>query len=203
MNEVGITFHESDRRLRRAQETAPEHLGTVIDFDRILAGLRRQRWVFATLILLMIVLAIAVTVTTSPTFHASATLMMNEEAAEGVEDFGAQAGLTASDLESVEQIFRARALALQVVERLDLADNPTFMNQPFAATDALIQWAMGVARQSINSVVALILPEEPALDGTASTDAELADGRRQSAARSLQQEIGVRRLGRSTAIQIS
>jgi succinoglycan biosynthesis transport protein ExoP len=202
MNQLGIAFRESDRGMQRGEQTGPEHPGTVIDFDRIHAGLRRQRRVFAAWIAVMIVLALAITVTTPPSFRASATLMMDEEAAGGVEEFGPQSGLTASDLESAEQVFRSRALALQVVERLDLAADPGFMNRPVAATDALINRTMALARQGVDNAVALVLPEEPAPAGPSQTEAETAEQQRQAAARSLQNEIDVRRLGRSTAIRI-
>ncbi|MFW5881184.1 MAG: GumC family protein, partial [Roseicyclus sp.] len=202
MNEFGIAFRDSDRRMGRRSGPDPEASGTVVDFDRILAGLRRQRWVFAFWVFVMIVLALAITVTTPPTFRASATLMMNDEAADGVEDIGLEATLTASDLETAQQVFRSRTLALQVVDRLDLAQDPRFMDRPVAATEALINRAMATARQAVDGAVALVAPEEPAPEGPPPSEAEQAEERRQSAARGLQREIGVHRLGRSTALRI-
>lgn len=202
MKQLGIEFRDSDRRMG-VNETPPDSSGTVIDLEAILAGLRRQRWVFAGWIVVMTILAIAVAVTTPPSYRASATVMMTDDAgSDAVRDIGARANMTASDIETAEQVFRSRTLALRVVDELDLAQNETFMNPPVALTETMIDSVMAVARNGVDAVVSLFEPQDTGPDLPPPTEEELAEERRQSAARRLQNDLGVRQLGRSTALRI-
>jgi polysaccharide biosynthesis transport protein len=202
MNQFGIALRESDRRMYRG--TPPEGSGTVVDFDRLFLGLRRQRWIYACWIVLMCILAIAITVTTPPSFRATATLMMIDDARlETVGANGNQAVLTADKIQTAEQILRSRALALQVNDRLTLEEDIRFMEQPVAATTVLIEGTMAAARGAVDSAVALVTPRQDVSAGPPLSESEMALARRQAAARSLQSGINVRQLGRSTAIEIA
>jgi succinoglycan biosynthesis transport protein ExoP len=202
MNQFGIALRESDRHMGRG--TPPGEPGTVIDFERVLAGLRRQRWIYAFWILVMCILAIAITVTTPPAFRASATLMMTEDPRlDSVGAAGAQGTSTPDNMQTAEQIFRSRALALQVTDRLNLQEDVGFMNQPVAATTVLTEGAMAAAREAIDSAVALVGGTEDIPEGPPVSEAEMAEAERQAAARSLQSDISVRQLGRSTAMEVA
>ncbi|MBS1302177.1 GNVR domain-containing protein [Loktanella sp. SALINAS62] len=202
MNQFGIALRNSDRRMD--QGPPPKESGTVIDFDRILAGFRRQRAILALWIFVMCVLAIAITVTTPPTFRASATLMITDDGgSETIGAIGAQGALTADEIQTAEQIFRSRALAMQVTDRLELQDDPRFTDRPVAMASALIESAMGAARDAVDFVVSLFLPAEDAPTGPPMTEAEMDAAQRQAAARNLQSGINVYQVGRSTAINIA
>jgi succinoglycan biosynthesis transport protein ExoP len=202
MNQFGIEFRDSDRRMR-VHDPPPEAAGTIVDFDAILSGIRRQRWVFAGWIFALTILAIAITVTTPPSYRASATVMITDDAESGaVRDIGSASALTASDIETAEQVFRSRTLALRVVDELDLAANEVFMNRPVALAEQLIDGALAMARRGVDAVVSIFEPAAPATDLPPPTEADIAAERRQAAARLLQSRLGVNQLGRSTALGI-
>lgn len=200
MNRIGMSVRESDRRMASGHHAeAPE---TVVDFDRILAGLRRQIWVYAFWIFLMIVLGLAISVTTPPTYRALATLMLFRDGPAVAGATGRIETSTEDDIETAEQVLRSRALALQVTDQLDLSQDPRFVNRPTAPSARFVNATLGMGRGVIDSIADLFVTEEPTtMTGPPGEEGQL-EAARQNSARFLQSNIGVRRIGRSAAMNV-
>lgn len=166
----------------------------VIDTERLARAARRQAGVIGKSAGIGAVLALVLIFGSVSRYSAMETILLDEERAELLNQVSAlpNAQRTDAAVQSEIEILGSQLLALNVVDRLELHKDPTFMSPPSGLTDRIGQ-VVGAVTGMLSSA------PEPA--GNTPRDPELAA--REMAAALLREQIYVSRVGRSFVLQLS
>ncbi|WP_182422190.1 polysaccharide biosynthesis tyrosine autokinase [Aureimonas sp. ME7] len=162
-----------------------------IDFDRILAIARRQWRVVAVLGVAGALLGLAYVATAVPQFTASSNLLIDTGGNKLLDELSISGVSLADETTILSQVelLRSDEIAGDVVDRLDLLNNPVF-SEPSASPIAAIRGALG----SVLSLVGLSGDDDVV---------QSAQEKRQLAVEALVKNLGVERVGRSSVLEIS
>ena len=173
-----------------------------VDLSKLLAAMRRQKWVVAIAALIGLVFGIAYLATTPRSYFAATTVMLDANVNRSVDEVSVIEGGTGdSALEGAIQIIRSQQLAVQVVERLQLDENQVFLNPPVSLFARGLGYAMGVLRLPL----ALMRGSENAAGGATAAPPPpevLTQLRRNAVGALLRGRLVVGREGRSAVISI-
>lgn len=183
-----------------------------IDFGRIMRAMRRQLPLVAICAFAGATIAVLMILGSVPRYMAVETVLLDEERADLLNEVSPLPNAVRSDstIQSEIEIIKSQALAYEVVDRLDLDEDPAFLSPPQGATDRVISAVMSLT----DPLADLLSPAEPepvpgsgAGDDMAEEDAltpaeqvEATD--RDRAAATLRSRLGVSRTGRSFVIEI-
>lgn len=192
---LGWSAREGSGQVPRGDDT--------LDVGRFMAAARRQAPLVALAALVGLAIAMALILATTPRYRAVETVLLDEERAELLDQVSALPNAVRSDsaVQSEVEIIKSQALALQVVDRLDLAADEAFMNPPVDAIDQVVSQAKGL----VEPLLELIEPSDPAVPEPSSPEAEESEEQalRYRAAALLRSGLDVRRVGRSFVLEIS
>lgn len=180
---------------------APPPADTV-SLGHLIRVIRRRRWRIVLPVLVCLGLGIAYLVTTPKVYQAQSLVLLDA----GVNRAVVQAGsldpgsLTEAALENARLTIRSDAIAEAVVDDLGLTANPSFLAPPQSGLARLIGGAVGAVRAGVNL---LRTPDIAAPDPGIADPQAMQAAMRRLAARALQMQIGIDRVGRSSAVAIS
>ncbi|MEA3535437.1 polysaccharide biosynthesis tyrosine autokinase [Rhizobium sp. CC-YZS058] len=170
---------------RRGSESTAE----LIDLDSILRVARRQWMLVALGLAAGAVVGLIYIFTAVPLYTASTSILIDRGNREVIEQLTAPSMLgedEATVLSEVE-LLKSDSIALSVVDKLDLTNEPLF-TAPKAS-------ALSAVRSMIRSAISLVIPrQEGAVD---------REQLRQGVAASLQANLGVMRVGRTYVLEVS
>ncbi|WP_454850782.1 polysaccharide biosynthesis tyrosine autokinase [Rhizobium binxianense] len=159
-----------------------------IEFDRIIAIVRRQWRIVALSVAAFCILGIIHLLTALPQYTATTSVLIdrgNSEIVNQLSMIGVSTDDEASVLSEIE-LFKSDTISQAVVEKLKLLDNPTFMTpsrSPLAIVTSLLNFKRWFA------------------SGTVSDDD--MDQKRRDAAQKIVREMSIERVGKSYALSIS
>ena len=156
--------------------------------------LRRQKWPLVIGACLGLLLGLAHYATSSRTYYAVATVMVNEQTNDPTQEFMAGVPLMRNETAVLNQmqVLRSLQMAEQVVRELDLHNVPAFTSPPSSLARRMIT----DVKARIRAVLPLETPLEPAAGAG-------EDARVLGAAIRLQRDLGITRVGRSFSIEVS
>jgi len=178
--------------------------GATVALGEVLAAARRQRRVILRWVAAFAALGLVHLVTTPAEFTATSTVMLGGKVNRSLDEISAldTGALTDNALEDARQVILSRHLAREVVARLGLDRDPAFTDPPRSLAAHLAGAAYAAARVPIDRLRALM--PGPGGDGAAApAPAGAAATAADKAARTLQEEVTVARLGKSSAFLIS
>lgn len=170
--------------------------GELIDLDRLLAAARRQWWVVCLFALAGLALGIAYIVTAVPLYTSSVDILIDKSRSRVIDQLTVESGVFQDEAETLSQIelLKSEALARNVVNGLNLVDNPVFMD----GAPSLVSLAAGLVRQLVNSGLALVADSDLAgSDVPAATEDEV-----QRAIGILRDNTAVERVGRTYVLRL-
>ncbi|WP_417809350.1 Wzz/FepE/Etk N-terminal domain-containing protein [Thioclava sp.] len=190
----------SEYATRQGVDQASADGEVLIDFRKLARAARRQRWVMLAWIAGFCVLGLAYLATTPSTYRAASTVLLSGQSSGQVENLAVTETVSDASVETAQQIFQSRDLALRVDDILKLHDNAAYLNAPTSLASRI----MGTISGTIRAGVRLISPkrESSGTEADGSGDDPAANAARNQVARSLQSDLVVSRIGRSTALQI-
>ncbi|WP_343898117.1 GumC family protein [Craurococcus roseus] len=172
--------------------------------QEIWAAIRRRKWLIAGVFLLTFASATAVAFSLPPSFRASSTILLEARRVTPVkqEDTAANPPLSAEAVADELQVLQSRDLLEQLVQRLDLLQEPEF-NRTLRPSRliALANWGAEFADSWAPAAVAGAL-RDLALLLTERRDAEFSGTALDITVESLQRALQIRPIARSRAIQI-
>lgn len=166
-----------------------------VEIGRLVAAARRQVPLVALCAAFGLVLALLYVVTAQPLYTARETILLDEVRAELLDQVSAfpSAVLGDSAVGSEVEIIKSQAIALRVVDRLGLADDPEFKTPTSSPLDELregVGWVLSAVRHLVAPSPAEEIEGEPA-DPRYAAAAVLGDG------------LEVERVGRTYVIEIA
>lgn len=183
MNKVGLRLRDPDPAYGQEK---------VIDLDGLLLAIRRQLKPVFFLASLGVMLGLAYLATTPKEYTAYATVLADDGANRIVAEISAFEESLQNEAVLLNQIevIRSQKVALVVVDSLQLHQNETFLNPQVSLAARLVTGFK-------NTLKAVILPN-PSDSAYEASEANLLSG----AAGLLQKNVGVKRIGRSSAFLI-
>lgn len=169
-----------------------------LNFDKLFAMARRQFWVVASAAAIGLLLGLIYILTAVPLYTARTHVMIDNRSIRALEDMAAMTAIGGDQtaIDSEVEVIRSEQIGMRVIERLDLVDNPQFMNPP---SGNLFSVAIGGVRTVIDPRNWFAAEED--LSEIALADAETERHRR--ALRRLQANLDVRRVGRTFVLEIA
>ena len=195
MPDVAARLRLKDLNERDGAEPDAESL---LDLGKLPGMLRRQGWLLAFWIATFVAVGVLFLATTPPRYRAVASVLLIGEPERRADQVGAIGVVTPASLDTAQQLLRSRALALRVVDMLDLHEDPAFLDTP----TSLLSRVTGTATGAVRGLLALVEPAPEPRSGPPRTDAERDLDRREAAARRLQQDLFLGSRSRSAAIDI-
>ncbi|WP_349370896.1 Wzz/FepE/Etk N-terminal domain-containing protein [Salinarimonas sp.] len=202
--------HDADAHRRDAYRRTPEpppetaRLETQLDLPTLVAFLWRRAWIIAAGVAVAVVIGALYAFTAQPKYAAVAGLVIDETKGElaRVSPGGAPAAEDLVAIATQIQILRSQDVALSVVDRLDLTENPLFIPDRPNVVTAAIGAARSGARDALDALFAA--PSPPVDRTSAEADAEAAPAvtPRERAAVAVRSSLDVYRLGASRAIDV-
>lgn len=177
-----------------------------LDLTFVLAALRRRYPIILCAGFLGFVLAIAVAVTSVPVYTSTARILVGVPEAQGAQDIAGIAGfeIDESALNSHVELLLSTEMSRKVVERLNLTENPRFMNPidgdikrlVFAILRPVVSTAKSIRDMAIAGIMGKAQIEAPALF---SEDERLV----LDAIRLLRENLNVERVPRTLVVTVS
>lgn len=185
MNQRNVTFHS-------VIPAKSEESGSFIDLDRLLAILVRRAGSIALCVGAFVALAAVYLVFATPVYTSMTQILLDENMTKYAEDASPVASSQQMDMQisSAVEILKSNELALRVVDKLNLSENPVILNQP--------QSPVALLKSGIKSIADLLSPGGPPV-----SEEDARNGRRQKAATILQQSLTAERVMRSSVIAVS
>ena len=173
-----------------------DETGDMIDFNRLLAAMRRQWWVVVACGLAGVVLGIAYMATAVPIYTSSVDLLIDKSRSRVIDQLTVESGVFQDEAETLSQIelLKSEAIARNVVNRLDLSRNPVFMD----GAPSMISLMIGGVRRLLSLGVSLIA--DSSLEASDTPDASQADIER--AVGMVRDNIKVERVGRTYVLRL-
>lgn len=191
--EVGDTATVMLNRHAGSGGYSPPPQTTEVGLAELLGFLRRRRKGIALSIVFMLALGILYLATTPPEYSATAVLVIDTTKVEIFDrgDVATVESIPNAAIETELQILRSARIANAVIEKLNLTDDPEFMEgipAPFSRlTDRLAEWISGPA---------------PAATTTAPTEADVARANRRARG-ILASSLEIKRVGLSYVINVA
>lgn len=202
MNRMAVGVADSSNRLD-ADLAEPDGRRVVLDFNQVAAVLRRRRWLFAIWVALGLVAGLAYLATTPRSYRAQATVLLTGEANANIDEVSSveTGGVSSIMIENAVQVLSSQQLAMDVVERLELADDPRLRDEEPSGLSILIDGTKGIVR----GLLAPLTERAGSANGgdvvpDPSTEAEL---RLERVAQGLRGRVRVFRVGQSSAVAIA
>ncbi len=194
MNRVLLNITDSDPAMT-PPAPAPERASTTIDLGALLAALRRHWSVVLSSVVVSLGLGVAYLVTAPRSYMAITQVMIGEEVAGAASGINRPTTLVQSEvmLESALKLLQSQALALAVVDALDLHQHPAIVAPDRSLPARAAAW--------LRDAVASLLPAAGLPDLEPDPETEMLRSRL-SAAAALSDDIDVRREGRSAVFRI-
>ncbi|MFO6464241.1 GumC family protein [Jannaschia sp. KMU-145] len=185
----------------------PADTGPQSDFGGLYRAARRQMRLVAVCAAAGIVLSILIILGSVPRYVAGVTVLLDEERAELINQVSPLPSVVRSDavVQSEIQIIRSEALALQVVDALDLDENQGFLSPPVGATQRVIDAVMSLT-DPLARALSPRPPSAPSSGDRAVSPGAVSDLKRTDrdrAAATLRDRLSVSRSGRSLVIEVS
>lgn len=143
-----MQLHNRDfQRNWRVNDTDGDSSVGGIDFEAIFAIVRRQWLVVVICIAIALALGVVNIITAVPLYTASAKILIDRSNGEVMQQLSTVGGVTDDEPTVLSQVelLMSDTVALTVVDKLDLPNNPTFM----AAKPSLIQTVLGAVRSLV------------------------------------------------------
>lgn len=185
MNQRNVTFHS-------VIPAKSEESGSFIDLDRLLAILVRRAGSIALCVGAFVALAAIYLVFATPVYTSMTQILLDENMTKYAEEASPVGSSQQVDMQisSAVEILKSNELALRVVEKLNLSENPIILNQP--------QSPVALLKSGIMSIADLLSPGGPPV-----SEENARNGRKQKAATILQQSLTAERVMRSSVIAVS
>ena len=169
-----------------------------LNFDKLFAMARRQFWVVASASAIGLVLGLIYILTAVPLYTARTHVMIDNRSLRAVEDMAALTAIGGDQtaIDSEVEVIRSEQIGMRVIERLELVDDPRFMNPPSGNLFSVV----------IGGVRSIVDPRNWFAGDEDLSDIELADAaadRQRRALRRLQSNLEVRRVGRTFVLEIA
>ncbi|GGL71878.1 GumC family protein [Wenxinia marina] len=206
----------SDDRIGGAIPAPPTHGSDIrgeIDIGRLLRAVRRQIFVIVSSAVLGITVAVLIILGTVPQYTAVETVLLDAERAELLNEVSPLPSAIRSDsaVQSEIEIIKSQAVALGVVDRLDLDEDAMFLSPPTDLVPGILASVSAVLdpiRQVLTPAApATTMPNSTETGQGATAEAVLQEVQalspREIAARLLRSRIEVRRVGLSFVIEIA
>jgi polysaccharide biosynthesis transport protein len=162
---------------------------TSFSLSQAIAFLRRQWPVLAISVLSALVLAVVYLFVTTPRYTATVVLMLDTRRLQLLhqQSVMSELSLDAPAVDSQLEVLKSEAVALQVINKLGLVDDPEFTSKSAGMLDPVKEFVKGWIGPSDEDVVS----------------PEIQDGPTRQAVKYFNNGLTVRRLGRSYIIEIS
>jgi polysaccharide biosynthesis transport protein len=187
------------RRYDEAPENAPfqeraRSPESLIDFDHLFAAIRRQMWIVLALAIIGFLCGVAFIVVSTPLYTASTLVLIDNRrirAVENVYDAAVQgADMAASIVESQVEVAKSENVAIAVIRKFKLLDDPRFAN------------AGPVREGFFLRLRHKLFTDETSGDVNRSTDVQLTE-RYRRAGELLRQSIDIHRVGRTMVLEFA
>ncbi|MEM9754866.1 MAG: Wzz/FepE/Etk N-terminal domain-containing protein [Pseudomonadota bacterium] len=171
-------------------------------FAELLLAARRQAWVIVVSVMLGLALGVLHYATTPKTYQAAATVLVEERQAEFREELGTAPPISRNETSMMNQmqILGSLEIAVEVVEALDLANNPDFTNPPGSLLGSIIARAKSAVRGLLpqpSTPPSTSVPSGASSGGGTAVDMDVL-----RAAQTLRLGTDLRRVGRSFVVEI-
>jgi len=184
-----------------------------IDLGAVVRAMRRQVVLVTVCALAGIAIAVLMILGSVPRYTAVETVLLDEDRADLLNEVSPLPNVVRSDtaVQSEIQIIQSRALAYQVVDRLNLDEDADFLSPPVGATQKVIG-SIGALTDPLARLISPAPPERPADAGADAGSTETSAEQealgieatdRDRAAEILRARLGASRAGRSLVIEIS
>ncbi|WP_415183149.1 Wzz/FepE/Etk N-terminal domain-containing protein [Phaeovulum sp.] len=191
-------FRMSDSDTRNTANPQPGGGDVLIDFGKLAQAARRQRRVLLLWIAGFCVLGLVYLATTPPSYRAAATVLLAGQSTGQVDNVAVTETVSDASVETAQQVFRSRDLALRVDDILALREKAAFMTPPASLASRTLHTLTGTVRAALD----MLSPKPDFGPGTGGSADAADQALRDKAARSLQGDLIIERIGRSTALQI-
>ncbi|MCX7888419.1 MAG: Wzz/FepE/Etk N-terminal domain-containing protein [Rhodobacteraceae bacterium] len=197
MKPLGLRFDDGPDPFGQPPGAAPA--GGTVALGEVLAAARRQRRVILRWVAAFAAAGLVYLVTTPADYTATSTVMLGGKVNRSLDEISTldTGALTDNAIEDARQVILSERLAREVTRRLALDRNPAFTDPPKSLVGRIAEGAYAAARLPIELVRGLLPGHRPA------GGAGPGDGLFDKAARTLQGEVSVARLGKSSAFLIS
>nr|WP_210349148.1 polysaccharide biosynthesis tyrosine autokinase [Agrobacterium sp. Ap1] len=188
-----MQLHNRDfQRNWRVDDTDDDNSPRGIDFEAIFAIARRQWLVVAVCIAVALALGVVNIITAVPLYTASTKILIDRGNSEVVQQLSTIGGVTDDEPTVLSQVelLMSDTVALTVVDKLDLSNDPTFMT----ARPSLIQTIMGTVRSLVT--VTGWLGSKPA-------EIPTSEEKRRAAADAVLANMSVMRVDRTYVLEVS
>lgn len=185
MNQHKPAFH-------RALHKLEEDRDSFIDLDRLLAILLRRIGTIGAGVAICVVLAGVYLVFATSIYTASTQILLDDDLAKYAEDAPPADSAQQLDnkMSNAIEILQSNALALRVVDDMNLGENDAVLNPPQSPMDLL--------KSGLKVIVSALTPGKPP-----ASESDAREGRRQKAAAMLQKSLIAERELRSSVISVS
>lgn len=169
-----------------------------LNFDKLFAMARRQFWVVVSLATIGLLIGLVYVLTAVPLYTARTHVMIDNRSMRALEDMSAMTAIGGDQtaIDSEVEVIRSEQIGMRVIERLELIDNPGFMNPP---SGNLFSVAFGAVR-SVVDPRNWFSSDDDAFQGDL---AEAEQYIQRQALRRLQGNLEVRRVGRTFVLEIA
>jgi succinoglycan biosynthesis transport protein ExoP len=185
MNQKNFTFHSA---FPKAEES-----DSFIDLDKLMAIVTRRARTIGACVGVMLVLAIVYLLFATPVYTSMTQILLDENMSKYAEDTVSPAASSQQadmEISSAVEILKSTEMALRVVDTAGLSDNDTILNPPMSP--------MGLVKSGLKLAVSAL-----SFGGPAVSEDAAREGRRQTAAAILQDNLTVERVMRSSVIALS
>lgn len=188
-------LHFPETRIAEASAAASqsETETGVLNVERLLAAVRRQRWVIAGCAIVGLTLGVVYVVTAVPRYTADTDILIDKSISRVADELAQPPGLFQDDAEMLSRVelLKSIHMAEAVVDKLDLVNNERFMVSPPSLPGRLIG--------SIKSAIAML----PIFGEPADIEPVDREGLRQQAATTLVRNVDVSRVGTTYVINLA
>jgi succinoglycan biosynthesis transport protein ExoP len=184
MHQKNFTFH---RILPKAEEQ-----DTFIDLDKLMAIMARRARTIALCVGALLLVAIVYLLVATPVYTSMTQILLDENLSKYAEDQAPPTSSQQADMEiaSAVEILKSNEMALRVLDAVGLTDNDNLLHPPLSPV-ALIKSGADLIFEALS------------FGGPPVSQDDERAGRRQKAAATLQDNLTVERVARSSVIAVS
>lgn len=197
MTQIGLRLADSPNTL--SPPPSVERTDT-IELGHLIAIVRRRRRAILAPVVIGLLLGLAFVATTPKIYVASSTLLLDAETSAVVRELVDLDTSRLSDaaIENARLVIQSDFLAKVVAEKLDLADNDSFLHPPVSLASQLVRGVVGIVRLPVDAARKLFQPEPTPLPSTSDDIGRIPT----QIVRDLRSRIGVERVSRSGGVSV-
>lgn len=205
MKKFGFQFAEGPLHLREPEPSEPQN---TIDLSYVLTVLRRRRAILIWHIVLWMLLGVGYTITTPKFYDASATVLLDRNIDRAIQQVSDTGDLTMNNaaMESARLVITSDQVARRVATELQLHKNAAFVEPPVSLLSEVIGTALATIRRPLGWL-RLQFADKGELAATGEqrllTPQEIEGLQTDLVVQELQRELGVFRVGQSSAFYLS